>query len=108
MQGTHYERPQITHKAYRSHVDELSFPSSDKGRSIRQETNVGNMDTYRRTLSPTSRCSSSTFTTMSSSIPPNHHQYTEDDAIEKAVKILQDSCEMLDETAERIAVSRLE
>ncbi|CAD5231802.1 unnamed protein product [Bursaphelenchus xylophilus] len=102
MVGTYYERPEIVHRSYRSHVEQTTFPSIDRFRTVRQET-VSVFEHPRRTplMSPMSHCSSSTptFTSLSSSIPSHQNP----DAIEKAVKILQDSCEMLDETAERIA-----
>ncbi|CAD5224684.1 unnamed protein product [Bursaphelenchus okinawaensis] len=108
--GTYYERPEFVHRSFRSHVEETTFPSIDRFRTVRQET-VSVFDHPRRTplTSPMSHCSSSTptFTSLSSSIPSQQtHREADSDAIEKAVKILQDSCEMLDETAERIANRR--
>jgi hypothetical protein len=38
MTGTTYERPEIISRTYRSHVEETTFPSIDRYRTVRSET----------------------------------------------------------------------
>ncbi|KAI6185303.1 hypothetical protein M3Y98_00008100 [Aphelenchoides besseyi] len=102
-QGTTYERPEVVSRTYRSTVEETTFPSIDRYRTVRSETQRFVEPRSPRLATPLETRTTHTTTTTISNVP----QPPEDDAITQAVRILQESCDLLDETADKIARRRL-
>lgn len=105
MTGTTYERPEIISRTYRSHVEETTFPSIDRYRTVRSETVRIEPRSPRSLLNSTPLESKTTRTETYTvtSVP----QSSQEDVIAQAVQILQSSCDMLDETADRIQRRKL-